>query len=167
MLSQISKSKKEKGFTIIEVLIVLAIAGLILLVVFLAVPALQRNSRNTQRTNDAGNILSSMSEYVGNNNGRLPATTAAGGTSGTGNTLTVGDTNSNQLSVNLGYYDAADIDIVDYTSGMTNTTTTDSATVVKQAHCSDSTIGDPVDGTTRSVVIIYTLEEDSKQCRES
>jgi prepilin-type N-terminal cleavage/methylation domain-containing protein len=35
-------SKKEKGFTIIEVMIVLAIAGLIMLVVFLAVPALQR-----------------------------------------------------------------------------------------------------------------------------
>ncbi|HPW47952.1 MAG TPA: prepilin-type N-terminal cleavage/methylation domain-containing protein, partial [Candidatus Saccharibacteria bacterium] len=35
--------KDQKGFTIIEVLIVLAIAALILLIVFLAVPALQRN----------------------------------------------------------------------------------------------------------------------------
>ena len=48
MRSYIGK-KRAEGFTIIEVLIVLAIAGLILLVVFLAVPALQRNARNTQR----------------------------------------------------------------------------------------------------------------------
>ena len=50
------KNRKD-GFTIIEVLIVLAIAGLIMLIVFLAVPALQRNSRNTQRKNDVANIL--------------------------------------------------------------------------------------------------------------
>jgi prepilin-type N-terminal cleavage/methylation domain-containing protein len=42
-------TKKADGFTIIEVMIVLAIAGLIMLVVFLAVPSLQRNSRNEPR----------------------------------------------------------------------------------------------------------------------
>lgn len=31
-----------RGFTIVEVMIVLAIAGLIMLIVFLAIPALQR-----------------------------------------------------------------------------------------------------------------------------
>ncbi len=77
--------KKEEGFTIIEVLIVLAIAGLIMVIVFLAVPALQRNSRNTQRTNDASTILAAIGECVANNNGVittcLPATPAAvGGT---------------------------------------------------------------------------------------
>ena len=59
----------QKGFTIIEVLIVLAIAGVIMLVVFLAVPALQRNSRNTQRTNDAALIVSAVNECLANNNG--------------------------------------------------------------------------------------------------
>ena len=63
--------KEEKGFTIIEVLIVLAIAGLIMLVVFLAVPALQRNSRNTQRTNDASRIAAAVNECLTNNNGRV------------------------------------------------------------------------------------------------
>jgi prepilin-type N-terminal cleavage/methylation domain-containing protein len=58
----------QKGFTIIEVLIVLAIAGLIMVIVFLAVPALQRNARNTQRTNDGANIASSISECLGNKN---------------------------------------------------------------------------------------------------
>ena len=44
--------KRNQGFTIIEVMIVLAIAGLIMLIVFLAVPALQRNQRNTARKQD-------------------------------------------------------------------------------------------------------------------
>jgi prepilin-type N-terminal cleavage/methylation domain-containing protein len=67
-------NKQEKGFTIIEVLIVLAIAGLIILIVFLAVPALQRNSRNTQRKNDVASIGGALTEYVNNNNGNLPTT---------------------------------------------------------------------------------------------
>lgn len=66
----------NKGFTIIEVLIVLAIAGLILLVVFLAVPSLQRNSRNTQRKADVSSALGAVTEYVSNNGGKLPAASA-------------------------------------------------------------------------------------------
>lgn len=66
------KLKKQQGFTIIETMIVLAIAGLIMLIVFLAVPALQRSTRNTQRKNDAGNALTAIGTYVSNNNGALP-----------------------------------------------------------------------------------------------
>ncbi|MEK7152913.1 MAG: type II secretion system protein [Patescibacteria group bacterium] len=68
--------KRKEGFTIIEVLIVLAIAGLILLVVFLAVPALQRNSRNTQRKNEVSAILGGINEWANNNSGKLPTTAA-------------------------------------------------------------------------------------------
>ena len=71
MLNQY-KTKREEGFTIIEVLIVLAIAGLIILIVFLAVPALQRNSRNTQRRNDVSSLLGAVQEYSNNNAGSLP-----------------------------------------------------------------------------------------------
>lgn len=67
------KKINNKGFTIIEVLIVLAIAGLILLVVFLAVPALQRNSRNTAMKADVQNLGGGVSEYRANNNGKTPA----------------------------------------------------------------------------------------------
>lgn len=70
MLNQY-KTKREEGFTIIEVLIVLAIAGLIILIVFLAVPALQRNSRNTQRKNDASLLASAVSECLNNKNGQV------------------------------------------------------------------------------------------------
>jgi prepilin-type N-terminal cleavage/methylation domain-containing protein len=66
---------KAKGFTIVEVMIVLAIAGLIMLIVFLAVPALQRNSRNTARRNDASRIAAAVNNYVANNNGQQPVAT--------------------------------------------------------------------------------------------
>lgn len=72
-------NSETKGFTIIEVLIVLAIAGLIMLIVFLAVPALQRNSRNTQRRNDVQKILGIMQEAANNNNGILPSGATAPG----------------------------------------------------------------------------------------
>ncbi len=65
------KKNESKGFTIIEVMIVLAIAGLILLIVFLAVPALQRNSRNTQRKTDVGRIGSAATSIVSNSNGLM------------------------------------------------------------------------------------------------
>ena len=54
--------RKQKGFTIIEVVLVLAIAGLIFLMVFIALPALQN--------------------YATNNRGSLPVTTTAFGPSG-------------------------------------------------------------------------------------
>ncbi|QQS20355.1 type II secretion system protein [Candidatus Saccharibacteria bacterium] len=80
--------RKESGFTIVEVLIVLAIAGLIILVVLLAVPALQRNARNTAIKNDASAVAGGISEYESNNDGIVPnSITAAAGVvtiSGTG-----------------------------------------------------------------------------------
>lgn len=64
-------SKRNGGFTIIEVLIVLAIAALIMLIVFLAVPSLQRNSRNSGRTNDISRIGAAVNDWVSNNNGAV------------------------------------------------------------------------------------------------
>lgn len=78
MLDKIKK--RNEGFTIIEVLIVLAIAGLILLIVFLAVPALQRNSRNTTIKNDVQNVLGGVAEYEAANGGSLPTGIAGTGT---------------------------------------------------------------------------------------
>jgi prepilin-type N-terminal cleavage/methylation domain-containing protein len=70
MLSKL-QNKREQGFTIIEVLIVLAIAGLIMLIVFLAVPALQRNQRNNARTADASRVGAAVNDWVGNHNGAI------------------------------------------------------------------------------------------------
>lgn len=94
MLKQLKN--KEKGFTIIEVMIVLAIAGLILLIVFLAVPALQRNSRNTALKNDAAALAAGFSEYSSNNDGGQPASIAQ-----SGSVVTVGATGSAQATAKV------------------------------------------------------------------
>ncbi|HJM04397.1 MAG TPA: type II secretion system protein [Candidatus Saccharimonadaceae bacterium] len=70
--------KKEKGFTIIEVVLVLAIAGLIFLMVFIALPALQRNQRDTQRRNDMGRLQTAVANYSSANRGSIPTNTVAG-----------------------------------------------------------------------------------------
>jgi len=72
MLRDLRRRKRQGGFTIIEVLIVLAIAGLIMVVVFLAVPNLERSQRNNARKTDGNNFLENLSEYVGNADGALP-----------------------------------------------------------------------------------------------
>lgn len=68
--------KSKKGFTIIEVVLVLAIAGLIFLMVFVALPALQRSQRDTARRNDMSRVDTSLIQYQTNNqdtgNGDLP-----------------------------------------------------------------------------------------------
>ncbi|MBQ9029636.1 type II secretion system protein [Candidatus Saccharibacteria bacterium] len=76
MLKQLKNSRR--GFTIIEVVLVLAIAGLIFLMVFLALPALQRSQRDTQRRNSLGEFRTQIVQYQSNNNGRLPAAKGSG-----------------------------------------------------------------------------------------
>ena len=56
----------EKGFTIIEALLVLAIAALILAVIFIAIPIVQRAQRNQQRRSDASMLLAAISECLAN-----------------------------------------------------------------------------------------------------
>jgi prepilin-type N-terminal cleavage/methylation domain-containing protein len=136
--------KEQKGFTIIEVLIVLAIAGLILLIVFLAVPALQRNSRNTQRKNDVSALLGAVNEYTSNHNGTLPPATS--------------DVLAN---AKLGYYAGAgtaqgQINLT--TSGVATlgTTAADDRVIIAEGQkCSGSTT---VAGSARQVAAVYQIE---------
>lgn len=68
-----SVQQKEKGFTIIEVVLVLAIAGLIFMMVFIALPSLQRGQRDAQRKNDLSRLNTALSSYQSNNRGALPS----------------------------------------------------------------------------------------------
>lgn len=63
---------KKSGFTIIEVVLVLAIAGLIFLMVFVALPALQRNQRDARRKQDLSLLKDAFERYKANNKGRIP-----------------------------------------------------------------------------------------------
>lgn len=64
-------TNNKYGFTIIEVVLVLAIAGLIFLMVFVALPALQRSQRDTQRRNDMSRVDTSLVQYQ-TNHSNLP-----------------------------------------------------------------------------------------------
>jgi len=73
-------AKNKQGFTIIEVVLVLAIAALIFLMVFIALPALQRNQRDTARKTVLGKVASSVTSFQSNNRGKNPTNiTALGG----------------------------------------------------------------------------------------
>lgn len=65
------ESAQNSGFTIIEVVLVLAIAGLIFLMVFIALPALQRGQRDTQRKQDLSRITVQMTNYLSSSRGEI------------------------------------------------------------------------------------------------
>lgn len=89
------QTKEQKGFTIIEVVLVLAIAGLIFLMVFVALPSLQRGQRDAQRKQDLARISTQLTNYVSSTRGNVPTASNLGGfvtgyLGGTNNT-TAGD----------------------------------------------------------------------------
>lgn len=61
--------KNNQGFTIIEVVLVLAIAGLIFAMVFIALPAMNRGQRDTARRNDVSTVASALNTYRSNHKG--------------------------------------------------------------------------------------------------
>lgn len=72
-----TRAKSTRGFTIIEVVLVLAIAGLIFLMVFIALPTLQRNQRDTQRRSDLSRFQAQINQYQANNKGDTPINSPA------------------------------------------------------------------------------------------
>lgn len=68
----VTQKSKQNGFTIIEVVLVLAIAALIFLMVFIALPALQRSQRDTQRKNDIGRVQTAVQTYQSSNRNAIP-----------------------------------------------------------------------------------------------
>lgn len=147
--------KDNKGFTIIEVLIVLAIAGLILLIVFLAVPALQRNSRNTSIKNDVQNVLGGIAEFNAANQGKLPTSV-----SGTGTITYSGAAGTTSTQINV----------------QGSTVVSSAAAVPATAPANGSIVvvlGRKCDGSanTRAAAAVYSIETQStaavKQCTDS
>jgi prepilin-type N-terminal cleavage/methylation domain-containing protein len=65
--------RRKSGFTIIEVSLVLAIGGLILMMVFIALPSLQRSQRDAQRREDVISLIENIKKYQQNNRGALPS----------------------------------------------------------------------------------------------
>ncbi len=140
------KHQNEKGFTIIEVVLVLAIAALIFLMVFIALPALQRSQRDTARKSDAGIVSSGVASYTGNNRGTFPTTATIASYSK--------NVSDNTSSV-----------VVNTTSGaqtITGTLAPDGVIVITQSStCGASTAASQVlaAGTVRQYTVVTKLEE--------
>lgn len=156
------KKSNSKGFTIIEVLIVLAIAGLILLVVFLAVPALQRNARNTSRKSDASALLAAVTEDSSNNSGSLAVDATL--------TYTGSETTLGTAKVKSGYYNTGTVKVVTCADAActivstAGTTTVDTLFIVKKATCTGNVISQ---GSGRSVAAYFMIEPSIIQCTAS
>src|SRR5665213_1643881 len=73
----VQSSSNQQGFTIVEILIVLAIAGLILSIVLFALPIFERNGRNNQRKQDVAAVFDAISRYELNNSASFPTTITA------------------------------------------------------------------------------------------
>lgn len=149
--------RNTKGFTIIEVVLVLAIAGLIFLMVFIALPALQRSQRDSSRKTEVGTVVSSIQSYMSNNRNAIPTAAqitqyVTGSTTATtlesGTTVTVVETS----------YAGATVTPVADILGSGSTATTlyqDQIKVWFGYKCSGS---DLVRGTTKQSAVVVALE---------
>ena len=157
MLKQLQKRSSE-GFTIIEVLIVLAIAGLIMVVVFLAVPALQRSGRNNALNTDANNILSAVGTYVADNGGTLPNGTNPSPFVSGATAVSLTGPGTNAAPVKLGG------NVTALTFGTTATVSASSAVGTVEivtgpnGVCNATSTGLGTGGGTRSYAILYAAE---------
>ncbi len=69
LLSNLRKDKK--GFTLIEIVIVLAIAALILVIVFLAVQGAQKSQRDNAAKQGASRAVAAAQSYLSDNENKL------------------------------------------------------------------------------------------------
>ncbi len=151
-------NKQTKGFSIIEVVLVLAIAGLIFLMVFIAFPALQRGQHDGARKNDMSVVTSAVGTFRSNNRGSF------GTPGGTG----AGNLNSTSLRAYIDRLDQYDKDtavtVLSGTGSATVTATKDTIQVKVGAKCPDSM---PAPGTmavsldassTRTAAVVSALE---------
>lgn len=145
-----NQTQQKTGFTIIEVVLVLAIAGLIFLMVFIALPALQSSQRDQARKSDVSTMASAVSNFTGNNRGKFPTTTQLSGVS-TG----LPNTTTGKFG---GYAQSISTNITKITSVPSGSTTTTSRpvvdgeiVVVQGTRCGDSAVasGSPATATQR------------------
>lgn len=79
-VNRVNKSSKRaldtpRGFTLIEVILVLGVGSLIFAMAFIAYGQASINRRDTQRRADLGKIASELENYASDNNGKYPTYT--------------------------------------------------------------------------------------------
>lgn len=154
-------NRNRQGFTLIEVVLVLAIAGLIFLVVFLALPALQRSQRDTARKSDASRLMSQITNYQSNNQGGLPASGSWDTTFKSAYMTAGGQQFGDPLTGAYTLTQAA-------TTGTAPSTTQGTVTIYVNARCDT----DPSDGVaagtgTRQLAIVMPVEQGGFYCLQN
>ncbi|MDB5168247.1 MAG: hypothetical protein JWO55_505 [Candidatus Saccharibacteria bacterium] len=154
----VQQKNKQKGFTIIEVVLVLAIAALIFLMVFIALPALQRSQRDTQRKNDVARVVTALQQFQSNNRNKMPTNNEMIATP----TTTTGFINKYLLAAGDTFQDpdGTPYKFVAYNAAPTKFT---SGTMLFKASstCNGET---PVGATATKMAIIYRLEGNGVIC---
>lgn len=141
--------QSDAGFTVIELLLAFATAGLIFLVIFLAVPALIRNGHNDQRKQDVAAILNSVSHYELSHSGTYPNGSAADWT-----------TQLNQFT-KLSHYEPSGVQINSPSpAGASHTSVADDVVAVYAYYVCDPTTGGATSNGAgyRDIVALYTIE---------
>ena len=110
------RMKQHKGFTLMEILLVIGLLAVLAVVVFVALDPAKRfqDTRNARRTTDIQNILSAVHTYVNDTKGTFPAaitttekqigTAATGCAIATGGCVVAGATDCVDLGTALGSY---------------------------------------------------------------
>ena len=149
MTKKISTTKQ--GFTIIEVVLVLAIAGLIFLMVFVAFPALQRNQRDTQRRQDYADLGAAV----------INSTTNSNGTFNPGSIEAIEIGNNGQDPDGTGY----DINVITTSTQAVNTPSANEVYVIRQGICTGDT-GSFNSSQSLNTFVIYGGLSSGTYCRE-
>ena len=176
--------KNKRGFTIIEVVLVLAIAGLIFLMVFIALPALQRSQRNTQRRDDYSMLVTAVNSYMSSNNGKISNLVKTNNPAKLDPKRWINangeDPNGNPYEVKASMYDkwkqaneptpGENIDETERTDGSMSATGSQ-VFIIIQGNCHDTDLnGDPKpkkDSAIRSFAVYGYLEGGGYFCQES
>lgn len=160
---------KQKGFTIIEVVLVLAIAALIFLMVFIALPALQRNQRDTARKEVLGKVASAVTTYQSNNRGDQPDTglELAGYVDGESSATIVGvNDNANTTGADSTVIDN-EYGVVVGTGDGPGNADVNIVQVITGKKCDPDTSGNTTTGSMRSAAIIMQMENgDAFVCQD-
>ena len=179
------------GFTMIEVALVLALAGLIFLMTFIALPALQRTERDAERREKVYKLVEQIKKYQTNNRGALPVDGTSASYGGDASTYANIDNWQSFYNQYLGKSfhdphgrnfvlqilncggDVANSDCRDAASVIEGIVNTDfpnnyNMYVVKQAKCAgDSTKGVVASSNPRRFAVLYKLEVGGIYCAGS
>lgn len=159
--------RRKSGFTIIEVSLVLAIGGLILLMVFIALPSLQRSQRDAQRREDVISLIENIKKYQQNNRGALPSGESVEFTEFTRDVELEAkgwqDLLNNYLGENFKDPNGAPytLMITNYGPGLDETTDNNRILIVKQATCDGNIVKQ---ANPRKLAALYELEVGGTFC---